>query len=675
MSRESTPGDAHAIGDGAPLPGEPDDASFFRGVVEAASDPLLVIDTDREIVYANAAVERVFGYAPDELRGEPVGALIPEYARDGADETPAGDGHSGRTITGRRRDGREIELQVSFRDLDRGGGDDRLVVTLRDVTRRDERLREIERYETIVNAARDAVYQLDLQGRFVAVNDVAVEVSGYSRDELIGAHVSTVLDEGDIERTEAAIRRLLESEDDVVDVRLEVRTADGRTIPVESRIALIERDGRIRGTVGVARDVSGRERRERQLRRQRDELERLNHVNAIIRGIDRSVVGATTREEVETAVVDRLAAAEPYAGAVIGEYDSSFERFDVRSRAGFGEPTEGEFDALVSADERADRPAVRATEERSVEVIQDVRAAGDGPPWDGEYESVAFVPITSEEGIYGLLCVFGRRAHAFDERERDVLGELGRTIGNAIAAAETRRLLYAERVTELELRSTDPDVAFVDLSEAAGCRFALDRVLPAGDGVFLFYMTTTGASPERIRECAADHPKIETARVITRRDESCVFEFAVRGATLTALITRRGAKTRSGVVDRGTARATVEMPRDGDVRGLVEALRSRYPETELVAKREVERSRRTDRDFHRALAADMTDRQRTALEAAYYAGYFEWPTRESTATELAEILDVAPQTLHQHLRVAQDKLLTAYFEGEGGSDGGRSDDT
>jgi len=57
----------------------------------------------------------------------------------------------------------------------------------------------------------------------------------------------------------------------------------------------------------------------------------------------------------------------------------------------------------------------------------------------------------------------------------------------------------------------------------------------------------------------------------------------------------------------------------------------------------------------------LTERQRDVLEAAYEAGYFEWP-RESTAEEVADSLDIASPTLHSHLRKAENHILTAFFE-------------
>jgi len=51
------------------------------------------------------------------------------------------------------------------------------------------------------------------------------------------------------------------------------------------------------------------------------------------------------------------------------------------------------------------------------------------------------------------------------------------------------------------------------------------------------------------------------------------------------------------------------------------------------------------------------------LQAAYHSGYFEWP-RGTTAEELADSLSVSAPTLHNHLRKAQQKLLTAFFADE-----------
>ncbi|SDJ38902.1 sensor histidine kinase [Natronorubrum texcoconense] len=114
----------------------------------------------------------------------------------------------------------------------------------------------LRRFRTLVNTIDDGIYQLDPSGRFVAVNDVIVEATGYARAELLGEHVSLVLCEDDISRIEAAIRRALETDVDPPTLELEIETAAGNALPCELRCNCLVEDGEFRGTVGVVRDVS-----------------------------------------------------------------------------------------------------------------------------------------------------------------------------------------------------------------------------------------------------------------------------------------------------------------------------------------------------------------------------------------------------------------------------------
>lgn len=94
----------------------------FRLVVQANTNGLLVADKAGRIVLANPALERMFGYAPDELLGRPLDILLPEAerARHGAqfahylsapEARPMG---TGRELHGRRKDGSEFPVEISL---------------------------------------------------------------------------------------------------------------------------------------------------------------------------------------------------------------------------------------------------------------------------------------------------------------------------------------------------------------------------------------------------------------------------------------------------------------------------------------------------------------------------------------------------------------------------------
>ena len=53
----------------------------FRGLLEAAPDAILEVDSEGKIVTLNQAAERMFGYQRDELLGKRVEHLVPESAR------------------------------------------------------------------------------------------------------------------------------------------------------------------------------------------------------------------------------------------------------------------------------------------------------------------------------------------------------------------------------------------------------------------------------------------------------------------------------------------------------------------------------------------------------------------------------------------------------------------
>jgi PAS domain-containing protein len=55
--------------------------SFFRTVVESASDAVVTVDETGAIVFANPAVAETFGYEPSELVGRPAATLVPEQHR------------------------------------------------------------------------------------------------------------------------------------------------------------------------------------------------------------------------------------------------------------------------------------------------------------------------------------------------------------------------------------------------------------------------------------------------------------------------------------------------------------------------------------------------------------------------------------------------------------------
>jgi len=118
-------------------------SDLARSALDAAPDAMIIIDEDGVVRFANHQLTALFGYAHDEIIGQPVERLMPErfHARHLEHRVdyfargrmrPMGAGFA---LFGRRRDGSEFPVEISLSPIEHSGG--RLVAAaIRDVTER-----------------------------------------------------------------------------------------------------------------------------------------------------------------------------------------------------------------------------------------------------------------------------------------------------------------------------------------------------------------------------------------------------------------------------------------------------------------------------------------------------------------------------------------------------------
>ncbi|RDI72935.1 PAS domain S-box protein [Halopelagius longus] len=120
-----------------------------------------------------------------------------------------------------------------------------------------------ERYRTLVNAVDDGIYQLDAEGTVVAANDSLAELTGRTREELLGERASVVFGDGGGSAVERELDRLRTTPGErSARLELTARTAEGERVPCDVRMSALESDGTVEGAVGIVRERAGREGRE-----------------------------------------------------------------------------------------------------------------------------------------------------------------------------------------------------------------------------------------------------------------------------------------------------------------------------------------------------------------------------------------------------------------------------
>ncbi|WP_227377227.1 bacterio-opsin activator domain-containing protein [Haladaptatus halobius] len=405
--------------------------------------------------------------------------------------------------------------------------------------------------------------------------------------------------------------------------------------------------------------------REHAVARQRDELETLNRLNAIIRDINQTLIAAPSREEIERTVCERFAGSDGYLGALIADLSTVEQGLNLRTAAGIDDQYLQAVDAAAPATEQG--AAASTLETGTLTVVEDISTSETFPEGVREdalarkYQAAACIPLSYGDTTYGVLVVYASQSALVGEREQAIFAELGETIGHAINAAESRKLLHTDQVLELEFSLTESDAFFFTVSDELECTITLDGVVPSSDGTLLFYVSATDVTPDQLLERAWEAPRVDRARLIAETESNSSFEFVFQGTeTASQLLIERGAYIRSGIASHGVGTLTIEVPADVNIRSFVEAVQTIYPNASLYAKRQRTRPVHSRTSFLNELETTLTDRQLEILKMGFHSGYFGYP-RDSTGETLANTLDIASPTFHQHMQSALQKLLTSIF--------------
>ncbi len=361
-------------------------------------------------------------------------------------------------------------------------------------------------------------------------------------------------------------------------------------------------------------------------------------VLAATRELPQALHDAEDRESVAGTVCDRLVAASDIRFAWVAE--RAGETVTLRSVAG--------------VPERAVRDHIDDNREAMREVAAD-GATRELPGPDGPIV-VAHVPGGDAAGA--LLAVGVEQP--VDEAATDAITAVAGQTAHALTAVRRKRLLLSDSAVELEFRCPAGASVPAALSAALDCRVELSGIVPVDGDSLLFYAAVEGAGAEPVLAEATAADAVDDARLLEGYDDGAVVELAVTDSPVRPLV-EHGGRVRSLSAADGVTTLTAELPGDADVREAVDSVTADHSEVGLTAKRQVDRPVETDAGFRERLGDRLSERQTTVLRTAYHAGYFEWP-RDTTAEELAESVGVSAPTLHNHLRNAEGKLLTAFFE-------------
>ena len=256
------------------------EAQQLAWLINSAADAMLVADHEARIALANPPAYRMFGYAQDELIGQPIEILIP--ARMQGPHVAMRDEYVahprtramgiGQELFGKHKDDSEFPVEVSLSPLKTAHGALLTLATIYDTTARkrsEVALQESEaRMRAVVDTAVDAIVTIDEVGLIERINPAAKRLFGYAEAEVAGKNVSMLMPSPYREMHDTFLSRYRDTgEKKIIGIGREVigLRKDGSVFPMDLSVAEM-RFGERRMFTGIVRDITERKAAEEQNR-------------------------------------------------------------------------------------------------------------------------------------------------------------------------------------------------------------------------------------------------------------------------------------------------------------------------------------------------------------------------------------------------------------------------
>ncbi|MDO8687577.1 MAG: PAS domain S-box protein, partial [Dehalococcoidales bacterium] len=300
---------------------------YARNLIEANLDPLVTISPDGKVTDVNKATEQVTGLTRDKLIGTDFSSYFtePEKADAGYKKVLSESSVKDYPLTLRHVSGRTIDVLYNATVYRNEAGEVQGVfAAARDITERrkmDAELRTASLYaRTLIEANLDPLVTISPEGKVTDVNKATEQVTGLTRDKLIGTDFSSYFTEPD--KADAGYKKVL-SQGSVKDYPLTLRHVSGRTIDVLYNAAVYRNEaGEVQGVFAAARDITERNTLAAQLQQHRVNLEatvaqRTEALTGLLKEVNEAVnVLSSSTEEIAAAATQIAATATETAAAV-----------------------------------------------------------------------------------------------------------------------------------------------------------------------------------------------------------------------------------------------------------------------------------------------------------------------------------------------------------------------
>jgi PAS domain S-box-containing protein len=251
-----------------------------RGMLESAATGIYLVQ-DRVFQYVSPLFTEISGYSSSELIGEnPLDYVHPEdreNVRKKAIEDLKGRNSLPHEFRFMRKDGEPVWILEKVASIEYQGKP-AAIASFMDITEQKraeaELEKSMEKLRIIIESIGDMLFVTDLELKFVNVNDAAVRLLGYGKEEdLIGKSAVDCIAEKDRSKVALDMGKALAAQSSVEILEYTLLTADGRELDAESNIDILrDCSGQVVGLIITTRDVTERKRMQEAVRASEEKL-------------------------------------------------------------------------------------------------------------------------------------------------------------------------------------------------------------------------------------------------------------------------------------------------------------------------------------------------------------------------------------------------------------------
>jgi PAS domain S-box-containing protein len=254
----------------------------FQSIAELGNDGILVFEEHLQIEFANRMVSEITGYSNEELLKMTVLSLLGKPNQPFLEDLFVHPEHYGEKTSSEiqlvtsKGEVKEAEVCIALAKTSIGAR--KAYAYLRDITdskRMERKIREAtQEFEKIAEMGDDGIVVFDQAFKIIFANQMASEITGIPKEDLIGRNFFTVIGKQDKEFLEGTVIRGVGIGEKLC-TEMTILTPQGQVKGAEVCIALAKSDTGEVKTYAYIRDITARKKFERDLRDSEEKLRNL----------------------------------------------------------------------------------------------------------------------------------------------------------------------------------------------------------------------------------------------------------------------------------------------------------------------------------------------------------------------------------------------------------------